>query len=175
MLGFVFPFCLSTHALALPPLVVAADVARPDLQAFWKDGDLLIGLPSEPGRPGQRPLQGHSPIQLPTNLSAWTAIGETCEKTPRGEGQFGGVAIEAVAAGDAMHPKVELWMHGRPVARTLLGRPATICALHVLNADSVQGPELITAWRMDSPNPIRGFTVYRIPEALDPTPIASPD
>lgn len=170
----LLPFCLTTPAAALPPLITAADVAQPNLQAFWKPGVLWIGMPDKEGRPGIRPLVDTSPMVLPPSLEEWTAIGETCDRPPETQARFGGHPIEAIITGDEMHPIVRIIRNGRPIADSLLGRPATVCELRIVEADDLPGPELIAAWRTDGPNPVRGYTVYRIPEALDPTP-ASPD
>ena len=163
------PLCLTTEAAALPPLITAADVAQPDLQAFWKPGVFWIGLPDKDGRPGMRPLVDTSPMVLPPSLESWTAIGETCQDHPVARSSFGGHPIEAIVAGDEMHPIIRITRDDRPIADSLLGRPATICELRIVQADELHGPELIAAWRMSEPNPVRGYTVYRIPEALDPT------
>ena len=175
LLGFVLPICLSNSVMALSPLVVAADIARPELKGFWKEGDFVVGVPTDPGRPGLRPLKGHSPIQLPADMTGWEPIGEACQEPPHSISDFGGSPVEALVAGDRIHPKLQLWMGGRAVAEALLGHPASVCSIHIVNADHIRGPELITTWRIDASSPFRGFTVYRIPEALDPTPAASPN
>ena len=166
----LLPFCLTGPAAALPPLITAADVAQPQLQAFWKPGEFWIGIPEKDGRPGMRPLVDTSPMVLPPSLEGWTAIGEACQKPPEAKASFGGFPISAVVAGDEMHPVVRLIRNERPIADSPLGRPATICELQIVEADGLHGPELIAAWRMSGPNPVRGYTIYRIPEALDPTP-----
>ena len=155
--------------------MVAADIASPELEGFWKKGHFFVGKPHEKGNPGIKPLQGHKPVQFPADLSTWTAVGETCQQEPKGVGQFGGSPIHALVAGDPMHPKIQLWMSNRPVAEALLGRPASVCSIHIGNADGIPGPEIITTWRTGAPNPTRGFTVFRVPEALDPTPVRSPN
>jgi len=166
----LLPLCLTTPAAALPPLITAADVAQPKLQAFWKPGVFWIGMPDKAGRPGMRPLVDTSPMVLPPTIENWTTIGETCQDPPVAQSSFGGHPIKAIVAGDEMHPIIRLIRDDRPIADSLLGRPATICELRIVEADGLQGPELIAAWRMEGPNPVRGYTVYRIPEALDPTP-----
>ena len=171
--GLVLSFSLSPPSSALPPLVVAADVARPELRGFWKPGDFIVGLPQQQGRPGVRPLTGPEPILLPTDTQTWTPIGEDCDPAPKATGQFGGSPVAVVVIEDPTHPKVQMWMNERPIAEALLGRPSTVCNILIANADSVPGPELIISWRIDSQKDLRGFTVLRIPEALDPTPIGS--
>ena len=165
----LLPICLTTPAAALPPLITAADAAQPNLKSFWRPGVFWIGMPDKAGRPGMRPLVDTSSMVLPPSLESWTAIGETCQQPPAATSTFGGHPIEAVVAGDEMHPIIRLMRNDRPIADSLLGRPATICEIRIVEADAVPGPELIVAWRMDGPYPVQGFTVYRIPEALDPT------
>ena len=66
-------------------------------------------------------------------------------------------------------------MGGRPVAEALLGRPARVCEIQIKEADDIMGPEILVAWRLTADEDIRGFTVYRVPESLDPTPVRPPD
>ena len=163
---FVLPFCLSTSALALPPLVTAVDIAQPGLTAYLKPGELWLGIPDEAGRPGLRPLVDLKPRPLPSSLSDFTTLGTECQAEPLDQAEFGGTPITARVAGDALHPVIQIERNERLIARSLLGRPATVCALHIAQADAVPGPELIVSWQMGN---IRGFTVYRVPESLDPT------
>ena len=175
LLGLVLPLSLSLPAAALPPLVVAADVARPGLKAWVKPGKLMIGAPDDDGKPAICPLDGVSPLQVPATLDEWTVIGAECQTPPEAVSSFVGAPIKAIGAGDAMHPVVQLLIDGRPVAEGLLGRPANICALHIAEVDAIPGPELIAAWQIPGTPAIQGYTVYRIPEALDPTPVPTQD
>ena len=177
LLGALLPLSLSfgQAAHALPALVKAADLAQPDLQGFWRSGEFMVGVPHLPARPALLPLQNNRPSSLPPDLSGWTVIGQSCNDSPRHQGQLGGVAIEATVGGDAMHPTVELRLGGRLVAEALLGRPATVCEVHITDADAIVGPEILVAWRLSSAEDVRGFTVYRVPESLDPTPVSPPD
>ena len=177
LLGFVLPLSLiiGRAAHALPPLVKAADLAQPELQGFWRDSAFMVGMPDLPNRPALMPLRNNRPMKLPHDLSGWTDVGLDCQRTPRHHARLGGVPIEAVMGGDAIHPTVELWMGGRPVAEALLGRPARVCEIQIKEADDIMGPEILVAWRLTADEDIRGFTVYRVPESLDPTPVRPPD
>mgnify|MGYP003316239784 CR=1 FL=1 len=57
----------------------------------------------------------------------------------------------------------------------LLGRPARVCEIQIKEADDIMGPAILVAWRLTADEDIRGFTVYRVPESLDPTPVRPPD
>ena len=177
LLGLVLPLSLSIGqaAHALPPLVKAADLAQPGLQGFWRDSAFMVGMPDTQSRPALMPLKGNKPLKLPHDLSNWVDIGVDCQRTPRHQARLGGVPIEAVVGGDAIHPTVELWIGGRPVAEALLGRPARVCEIQIKEADDIVGPEILVAWRLAADEDIRGFTVYRVPESLDPTPVRPPD
>jgi hypothetical protein len=163
----------STKVNALPPLVPAADIAQDDLQTWWKPGDLMVGMPNENGRPAMRPLVDFHPRTLPKTSAGWTLIGEACPAPKQIDGLICGHPVRAEITGDALHPKLRLIIDGRAVAETLLGRPAVVCSLHIGEADTVVGPELIVSWRPEKESTIRGLTVYRIPEALHP-PCGSP-
>ncbi len=175
--GFVLPLSLSTigTAHALPPLVKAADLAQPNIEAFWREPGFLVCVPSQPGLPGQMPLEDSRPLQLPKDLESWTVIGQSCQAQPRHHTRLAGVPIEAAVSGDAIHPTVQLWMGGRPVAEALLGRPAKVCEIQIIEADAIQGLEIVVAWRLSNDQALRGFTIYRVPESLDPTPAGPPE
>ena len=164
--GLVLSFGLIHQAHALPPLVTAADIAQPGLQAYVKPGEFWVGIPDDEGRPGLRPLVDLKPRVLPMQLDAFTTIGSTCQPAPTDTSTFGGLPLRATVGGDAIHPTVRVELQERPIAESLLGRPATICSLHLVQADEMPGPELIVAWRFEA---VRGFTVYRVPESLDPS------
>jgi len=169
LIGSLLWGLFSTSAQALPPLVPAADLAQNGLQAWWKPGELMVGMPNEHGRPGMRPLVDLHPKLMPENQTGWTLLGESCPTPTHIDGVFCGHRLRAEVAGDALHPTLRLLIEGRAVAENLLGRPALICDLHIGEADSVVGPELIVSWRPSKDSPMRGYTVYRIPEALHPT------
>ena len=177
LFGALLPLGLSVGqvAHALPPLVKAADLAQQDLQGFWRSGEFIVGMTHLPSRPALMPLEGSTPLSLPRDMSAWTDLGQTCEQTPRHHARLGGLPVESVVGGDYIPPTVELWMRGRPVAEALLGRPARVCEIQIAEADSIAGLEILVAWRLTADERIRGFTVYRVPESLDPTPVRPPE
>jgi hypothetical protein len=162
---------MSPTASAVPPLVPATDVAQPDLQAWWKPGDFIVGVSEAAGQPAMRPLVNLMPIVLPSNIDTYEKLGIQCQETVHASGNYGGHPIEGTVSGDSMNPRIQVMREGRLIAENLLGRPASICEIRLVQADNVPGLELIVAWQIvtDS-NPIQGFTVYRIPEALDPSP-----
>ncbi|MGB0640231.1 MAG: hypothetical protein ACPGTU_12900 [Myxococcota bacterium] len=158
-------------ALAVPPLVPAADIAQPDLKAWWQEGDFIVAVTDSPGKQAMRPLVNPTPIPLPNGLESYEQLGVQCQDTPVATGTYGGVPIVGVVTGDGMSPKVQILRDGRPIAENLLGRPASICEMRLAQADTVPGLELIVAWQINTEiKPIKGFTIYRIPEALDPSP-----
>ena len=153
----------------------ATDVAQVGLVGWWRQGELLVGVPSAPDRPGMRPLLSATPTPLPGDLSGWEPIGHTCQDDPRGIGALGNEAVEAVALGDEVQPVISLIQGQRVIAQNALGHPAQICEIRIVQADKLPGLELVVAWRMtraepqeatDS-EPVQGITVFRVPEALD--------
>jgi hypothetical protein len=158
---------LASSAQATPPLMPATDIAQVGLVAWWRQGELLVGVPSAPDRPGMRPLVSTMPAPLPSDLSSWEPIGHTCQPSPRGLGSLGKTPIEAVVIGDEEQPIIALMMQKRVVAQNALGHPAQVCEIRIVQADQLPGLELIIAWRMGGDGAARGVTVFRIPEALD--------
>ena len=166
---------LAGVAQATPPLMPATDVAQVGLVGWWRQGDLLVGVPSAPDRPGMRPLLSATPTPLPGDLSGWEPIGHTCQDDPRGIGALGNLAVEAVALGDEVQPVIALIQGQRVIAQNALGHPAQICEIRIVQADKLPGLELVVAWRMEmgatsqrnSNAPVQGITVFRVPEALD--------
>lgn len=166
MYGIVLSFGLIQPAHALPPLVTVADIAQPGLHAYVKPGEFWVGMPGDDARPGLRPLVDLKPRVLPLQLDSFTTIGSTCQTNPTDTSIFGGMPLTATVGGDAIHPTVRVELKERPIAESLLGRPATICSVHLVEADAMPGPELIVSWQIAA---VRGFTVYRVPESLDPS------
>ena len=154
-------------ALAAPPLVSAADVAAPGLEVWWREGELLAGATAQPGRPGFRPLTDLAPIALPPDLSGWTPVGARCEAQPRDEGSVGALAVVTEVAGTDDDPILQIRADRRIVAASELGRPAKICALRLVQADTMPGLELVVVWRpLDESSDLRGVTVYHVPEMV---------
>ena len=164
------PLILLSGALAaqaMPPLMPAADVAQVGLVGWWRQGELLVGVPGAKDRPGMRPLVGTTSAPLPGDLSAWEPIGHNCLEHPRGVAAIGGLPVEGVVIGDADKPIIALVQGDRTVAQNMLGRPAQVCEIRIVQADQLPGLELVVAWRTEDMVPVQGITVFRIPEALD--------
>lgn len=152
-------------ALAAPPLVSAADVAAPGLEVWWRDGELLAGATSQPGRPGFRPLVDLAPFALPPDLSGWSPVGARCEPTARDAGSLADLAVVAEVVGDPNDPIVQVRADRRIVASSELGRPARVCGLRLVQADTMPGLEVIVVWRpLDEASDLRGLTVYHVPD-----------
>jgi len=158
-------------AHAVPPLMPATDVAQVGLVAWWRQGELLVGIPDAEDRPGMHPLVNNMPTPLPGDLSSWEPVGHTCDDHPRGVAAIGDAAVEAVVLGDAVQPVIALMQGERVIAQNALGRPAQVCEIRIVQADKLPGLELVVAWRTEGDTPIQGITVFRIPEALRAPPL----
>lgn len=162
----LLPLLLPGWASALAPLVPAADVAEPGLVAWWKPGDLLVGHPDQEGRPGMRPLVSLVPLVLPTDLNGYTRLGGACVAQPESARVIGGRRLRATVTASAEGPVVQVLSGDRLLAVNALGRPALVCEVLLGDADSLPGPEVVVAWRMElSEGELWGVTVYRLPEA----------
>lgn len=156
---------LST-AFAVPPLVQAADLAAPGMEVWWREGELLAGEPTQPGRPGLRPLSDLAPLALPVDLTGWTPLGDPCVPGATDHAMLDTVAVDADVIGDKEAPVIRLRAGQRLVASAALGRPAHICALRVVQADALPGLEIIVVWRpLEEDANLRGLVVYHIPDA----------
>lgn len=152
-------------AFAAPALVQAADVAGPGLEIWWREGELLAGATTQPGRPGLRPLANLVPVALPLDLSSWTRLGDPCVAGATDQANLEGVAVQAEATGDLTAPVIRLRAGNRLVASAALGRPAHICAIRVVQADSLPGQEIVVVWRPpEADTDLRGMVVYHIPD-----------
>jgi hypothetical protein len=154
---------LEGPARAVPPLVQAVEVADQGLSGWWKEGDFLVGRPDDPARPAMRPLLGPGETTLPQSLTGWTPLGETCEATPKAQGAWGELPLEARIEPSPSLPIVSVYASDRLVSQQALTKPVTVCAVVMVQADAVPGPEVIVAWRMDQ---VHGFTVFHVPEAV---------
>jgi len=157
----------SLLAHAVPPLMPATDVAQLGLVGWWREGELLVGVPQVEGRPGVRPLVSTTPTALPTDLSGWEPVGHTCQAPPRGLASVRGLPMEGVVLGDEKTPVIALIQGDRIMAQNTLGRPALVCEIRIVQADKLPGLELVVAWRTQREAGIQGITVFRIPEALE--------
>lgn len=152
-------------ALAVPPaLVPAADLVQPGLEVWWREGELLAGVPSKEGRPGVRPLADPTPMQMPANLSEWTAIGQVCREGPSPVVEMDALKVQASLGGTPEVPEVELRAGARVIASYPLGRPARPCALAVVQADELPGLEIVVVWRPPDDDALRGLRIFHIPD-----------
>jgi hypothetical protein len=159
---------------AIPPLMPAADAAQPGLHAWWREGELLLGVPSAAERPAMRPLVDLAHFTLPTDFSGWEPIGKTCQADPRASAALEQVPIECTVTGTAIHPVIRLVQGTRVLAESALGRPAKVCEIRIVQADDMPGLELIVAWQMGKgETQVNGFNIFRIPEAMGVTSPAS--
>ena len=150
----------------MPPLMPAADVAQVGLVAWWRQGELLVGIPDSDERPGMRPLVNPTPTPLPGDLSGWEPVGHSCQDMPHAVALVGQHPVEGVVLGDDAQPIIALVQGDRVLAQNTLGRPAQVCEIRIVQADQLPGMELVVAWRTADKPPVSGITVFRIPEAL---------
>lgn len=167
LLPLLFSFFLSSVAVAAPPLVPAADVADVELRAWWRAGELVVGMPDQAGRPGLRPLESLAPTVLPDDLDDWAAVGDSCVTRPESRGDLDGQRVVAKVTASAEGPVIQLLSGKTLLAENALGRPARVCEILLAEADALPGPEVVVAWRMElgaDQGELRGVTVYRVPE-----------
>jgi hypothetical protein len=153
-------------AAAEPPLVLAADIGAQEMKIWWRPGELLVGDPASEKRPGLRPLISDASLTLPTDLSAWTPVGETCQDPPRTEATLDGQpVIVSIHTDPTQQQLVRLIAGDRLIAENTLGRPVQVCEIRINEADPLPGPEVIIAWRFgEGAQEIRGLTVFRVPK-----------
>lgn len=154
-------------ARAAPPLVLVADVAEEGLRAWWRAGELVVGKPAEPGRPGLRPLSSLLPAVLPDDLDRWAEVGEDCVPHPESQADLEGQRVTARVLATSEGPLIQLVVGETLLAENAIGRPVRICEVLLAEADALPGLEVIVAWRMErapGPGELRGLTVYRVPE-----------
>lgn len=168
MQGSVLMLLLSSSvtAQAEPPLVLAADIGAQGMMIWWRPGELLVGDPASSERPGLRPIISNAPLILPEDLSAWTAVGETCQDTPHAEATLNGQPVTvSIHTDPTQQQQVRLIASERLIAETPLGRPVQVCEIRLSEADPLPGPEVIIAWRFgEGDDQIRGLTVFRVPQ-----------
>ena len=156
---------LLATALAAPPLIRAAEVAEEGLRVWIRQDNLLVGVPSDPDRPGLRPLVSMAPIKLPPNLTEETALGHPCEDQSEEVGLLQGEKVVVAVRGPPDRPLVQLHSEGRLLAENVLGRPARVCAVRLVQVDDMPGPEVVVVWRPRNEDaPVRGVSVFHIPE-----------
>lgn len=160
-------FLLTSLALAAPPLDLAVDVAEAGLQAWWRPGELLVGVPGRGDRTALRPLVDLNPTTLPSDLSGWTDLGTGCSTPARGELEVDGVSLSARIAGPPEQRVLLLEVDGELRAQQSLGRPVRPCAVRLGQADALPGVEIMVSWDFgEGAAATRGLSVFRVPEAL---------
>ena len=161
---------LARLALAEPPLISVADVADPRLEVWWREGDLLVTLPTATGRTGLRPLQDRTPVDLPAELQGWKRVDSPCQPNPGASARIDDQVVTAEVIGDAADPVVRLRAGDAVLASHALGRPARTCAVLLLQADTTPMPELVVVWELDTTatdgtaTTIRGVRAFTIPD-----------
>lgn len=163
-------------ALAATPLDLAVDVAEADLQAWWRPGELLVGVPARGDRTALRPLVDLNPTTLPADLTGWTELGASCSTPARGELVVGGQTVSARVAGPPEQRVLLLEVGEELRAQQSLGRPLRPCSVHLGQADALPGIEVMVSWEFgEGAAATRGLSVFRVPEALvSPSPPAGP-
>ena len=164
------------------PLVVAVDGASPQLQVWWRDGELRVlsqGHPPEPplaeeapldADATQRPLEGTAAAGTPRAREGWTDLVPADCPQPgpvRSHLDQDGHRLEAHSSAAPDDLQVAVSVDGVTVAAAGLGRPAQACALFLGQADRLPGPELILIWQPTT-GTSWGLTVWHLPEAAFP-------
>lgn len=166
-------FLLPAIAVAAPPLVVAVDEAEPGLRAWWRPGELVVAPKEGDPRSALRPLAGAVPTVLPADHAEWIDLLSDCvERAPTAAMPLGSETASASLEVSETNILIRIRVGERTVAEGALGRPAAPCSLHLGQADSLSGYELMLGWK--TPSGVRGLTVFRVPEtALDPMEASS--
>ena len=153
-------------ARAVPPLVLAVEVAGESVEVYLRPGDLLLSQnKSETPGLALRPLEGDGPSPLPADLDRWTALpfGD-CDGAPSFRWKREDQNMAARVTGEWTAPMVEVLVGGTVVALAPLGRPAHVCGLHVANVDNIPGEEILVLWQTTpQATTSRGLTVMRVP------------
>lgn len=156
---------LISTAFAVSPLILAADMAAPDLEVWWRDGEILAGSPGREGRPGVRPLVDIAPIAMPRDLGAFTQLGRGCAGPLGATFKLDALEVEAEMAGTPEEPVIQLRAGQRLLAASGLQRPMHVCAVHVVQADALPGLEVVVVWQPpENLSNLGGLTVFHIPD-----------
>lgn len=165
LLTLALPGLWAAEAWALPPLEVLHTTAAEELHVWWRAGELMVAQSKAPGSAARWPLDPGRSGQLPEVLVGWTPIGQTCGAPPEARATLDGEPAVARVEGSAELPIITLSRAGARVAQGALGQPASVCAMALVEADGIPGPELLVLWRLDGPSrPLRGLTVMRVPQ-----------
>lgn len=162
----------------LPVLELAATASTVDGTILFRPGDLLVGQPDLPGRPGVRPLAGEAPVTVPSDTTGFEDLGAACRRsvsgamdaTPRllargdlgADGQVEHAVVrrpEATAA-----PEVQVFRGEVLLARGWLPMPATPCGGLIAEPDEGHAPALLVTWTSTGAlGTTVGVTVFRLP------------
>ena len=153
-------------AHAVPPLVLAAEVAGESVEIYVRPGSLLLSQ-RKADTPGLalRPLEGNGTSPLPADLDRWTAVpfGD-CSGAPSFRWKRQAQQLVARVTGEWTAPMIEVTVDESVVAMAPLGRPARVCALHVADLDHIPGEEILVLWQTTpEASKSRGLTVMRVP------------
>ena len=154
-----------SSALGATALPLVTDVADRQLGAWWRAGELMVGVEAE--GIALRPLVGPDPISLPQDLSAWQVIGASCADAPQATFTLGERVVVARAVGSAEQPRVQLVVDDEVRAEGSLAPPAVPCEIVVAQLDPLPGLEILVAWRAgDGDAVVRGLSIFRAPVSL---------
>jgi len=161
---------LATHeAHAVPPLIVAAEVAGESVEVYVRPGGLLVSQKSASPAVALRPLEGEGTTPLPADLDRWKPLSfGGCDGAPSFRWKRGERQATARVTGEWTAPVVELVVDGTVVAMGPLGRSAHVCAVHVSDVDDIPGEEILLLWQTTpEASTTRGLTVMRVPATAD--------
>ncbi len=166
-----------------PALVELASVTIVDGSVFYRPGDLIVGHPSLPGRPGLRPMAGADPVQIPADLSDYEDLSSACPRVPpvshpqqtalgegvviaRGDmGADGRIEHVTVRRSSLMDPpRVLVFRDEELLADAYLPMPAQPCTALVAEASPGASPDLILLWSSRGYQGLTiGVLVFRLP------------
>ena len=155
---------------AVPPLMVAAEVAGESLEVYVRPRSLLVARQTASTGMALRPLEGEASSPLPADLDKWTALPpDGCRtKAPSFRWMRGERQAMAQVTGEWTAPVVELVVDDTVVAMGPLGRAAHVCRVHVADVDAIPGEEILLLWQTSLQEPsTRGLTVMRVPATAD--------
>lgn len=157
-------------------LIEVASASSLGGDVFFRPGELIVGRPDLPGRPGFLPLLGGRPVSLPEDLETLEKLSEGCAggsleaaRSPRtlGRGDLGadGRLELVLSMGSETQPGFLLRVMRADllVAETALPLPRTPCRALVAEIDGSDAPGLLVIWTSEGPQGLtRGVTVYRL-------------
>lgn len=158
-------------AWSAPPLLVAAEIAAPDIHIYVRAGSMLVVQPSPDGPPtALRPLVDDTTVPVPADLSGWTRLTHSpCTAAEPYRWQRGDAQTVVRAVGTWQQPRIEVTMEELVVSSGTLSRPSRICRVHAGQLDALPGEEIVVLWQTaPAATPtganVLGVSVLRIPE-----------